>query len=246
MRFELVSENKIKIEISKEDLIEYDMKIVELAYGSDKAKEFFHEVMEKAYEELGFNVNNIPILVEAIPVSLEEICIYVTKVTDPNELENRISNMPNENIIEKKSVDFDVLRKKLELAKENIINEISSNVSNKKDVEIKEFEPTVLKRVKPMASIIIFSFKTIDDATFASKRIPEDLLCKSSLILNDEKFYLTLESVKNSQNEFENVETFLYEYGEKHISTIESKHYLVEHGELIIKKDAIQILSNLN
>ncbi len=63
MRFEFVNENKIKIEITKEDLVERDIKIVELAYGSDKAKEFFQEIMEIAYEELGFDVNNIPILV---------------------------------------------------------------------------------------------------------------------------------------------------------------------------------------
>lgn len=244
MKFELIDENKIKIEITKDDLVERDMKIVELAYGSDKAKEFFHEVMELAYEELGFDVNNVPILVEAVPVSLEEISIFVTKVTNPDELETKLSQMPQENIIkDKRNIDIDTLRKKLEEAKENIFKDMTKKPDMPKSAEdINKVVEKSEKEFKP--NIIIFSFKNIDTVSFATKRIPSQIDFKSSLVQSDDRFYLTLEANKN-EDELLNVENFLYEYGDKHISTLESKHYLIEHGEVIIKNDAIKILSDL-
>ncbi len=251
MKFEFVDENKIKIEITKEDLEERELKIVELAYGSDKARDFFQEVMELAYEELGFDVNNIPILVEAVPVSLEEINIFVTKVTNPDDLEQKLSHLPVEKM-KKQNIDLDILREKLEEAKENIFNDLSKRKAinldptakeekePKKTEEIKEEKP-----VKKSSFLTIFSFDSIDTTAFATKRIPSDITFKSQLILNNERFYLTLEAKKVDSEEFSKIEDRLFEYGEKHISTVESKQLLVEHGEIIIKKDAINVLSKL-
>ncbi len=256
MRFQSVDENKIKIEITKEDLDERDLKIVELAYGSDKAREFFQEIMELAYDELGFDVNNIPILVEAVPMSLEEICIYVTKVTNPNELEKKLTSMPPKDSKNNHTMNLEELRKKLEEARDNVMGDITSNKKTKNEVD--EFmeqsnleneeiiEPKVSKSNRININIAIFSFENIDDASFATKRIPSDIEFKSSLILNKDRYYLTMETKKVTDQEFIKIENFLHEYGNKHISTIESKHYLLEHGEIIIKKDAIKVLSNFS
>ncbi len=258
MRFELVEENKIKIEVNKADLLERDIKIVELAYGSDKARDFFQEIMEMAYEELGFDVNNIPILVEAVPISLEEICIYVTKVTDPDELEKKIAKMPKDKIVDKQNINLDTLRKKLEEAKDNIFGELTrdtDDVDEKILDQLDDVDENLKINSKPSKSkksnvkninLAIFSFDSIDTVTFATKRIPSEIKFKSSLILNNERYYLTLETRKLEDNEFVNIEKFLFEYGQKHISTLESRQYLIEHGEVIIKKDAVKILSSFS
>ncbi len=246
MKFEFVNENKIRIEITKEDLLERDLKIVELAYGSDKAREFFQEVMELAYEELGFDVNNIPIVVEAVPVSVEEINIFVTKVTDPNELEKKLAKMPEDKI--KQNIDIDVLRQKLEEAKENIFNDISKRKAGKLENDSKDenaINEPVRKEKGTNINLAIFSFDSLDTVAFATKRVPSDIEFKSSLVLNNERYYLTLETKKLADEEFSKIETRLFEYGDKHISTIESRQHLFEHGEVIIKKDALKVLSEI-
>ncbi len=247
MKFEFVNENKIKIEITKSDLQERDLKIVELAYGSEKAREFFQEVMELAYEELGFDVNNIPIVVEAVPVSIDEINIFVTKVTDPSELEKKLAKMPEDR--QKGNIDIEMLRQKLEEAKENIFNDISKRKVAKPETEVASLQETdanVQNKAKTLnINLTIFSFDSLDTAMFATKRVPSDIEFKSSLVLSNERYYLTLETKKLEDKEFEMIETRLFEYGDKHISTLESRQHLFEHGDVIIKKDALKVLSEL-
>jgi adapter protein MecA 1/2 len=63
----------------------------ELAYGSDKAKGLFHDMIQQANYEFGFEANDIPLMVEAIPLSAESLLLLITKVEYPDELDTRFS-----------------------------------------------------------------------------------------------------------------------------------------------------------
>ena len=43
MKIERLNENQIRCTLSKEDLVNREIKLSELAYGSDKAKRLFHK-----------------------------------------------------------------------------------------------------------------------------------------------------------------------------------------------------------
>lgn len=91
MKIEKLSDNQIRCTLKKADLASRHLKISELAYGSDKAKELFRDIMKQAAYEFGFEANDIPLMIEAIPVSSECIVLIVTKVDDPEELDTRFS-----------------------------------------------------------------------------------------------------------------------------------------------------------
>ncbi|MDO5154524.1 MAG: adaptor protein MecA [Eubacteriales bacterium] len=91
MKLERLSENQIRCTLNKADLADRELLLNELAYGTDKAKELFRDMMEQAAEELGFEVNDIPLMIEAIPVSPECLILIITKVEDPEELDTRFS-----------------------------------------------------------------------------------------------------------------------------------------------------------
>lgn len=91
MKLERLSENQIRCTLNKADLADRKLLLNELAYGTDKAKELFREMMEQASEELGFEVNDIPLMIEAIPVSPDCLILIITKVEDPEELDTRFS-----------------------------------------------------------------------------------------------------------------------------------------------------------
>lgn len=91
MKIEKLNENQIRCTLNKSDLASRQLKINELAYGSDKAKELFRDMMQQASYELGFEAEDTPVMIEAIPVSSECIVLIVTKVDNPEELDTRFS-----------------------------------------------------------------------------------------------------------------------------------------------------------
>ena len=91
MKIEKLSDNQIRCILDKSDLVDRQLKISELAYGSEKAKDLFRDMMRQAAYEFGFEAENIPLMIEAIPVSTECIVLVITKVEDPEELDTRFS-----------------------------------------------------------------------------------------------------------------------------------------------------------
>ncbi len=93
MKLERLSENQIRCTLNKADLADRDLLLNELAYGTDKAKALFRDMMEQAADELGFEINDIPLMIEAIPVNPDCLILIITKVEDPEELDTRFSRL---------------------------------------------------------------------------------------------------------------------------------------------------------
>lgn len=91
MKLEKLNENQIRCTLSKSDLDKRELRLSELAYGSAKARELFHDMIQQASIELGFEADNIPLMIEAIPISTDCLVLVVTKVEDPEELDTRFS-----------------------------------------------------------------------------------------------------------------------------------------------------------
>ncbi len=91
MKLEKINDNQIKCILTSEDLAERSIRLSELAYGSEKAQELFRDMMQAAFREFGFSVDGSPLLVEAVPLSMDSIILIITKVDDPEELDTRFS-----------------------------------------------------------------------------------------------------------------------------------------------------------
>ena len=72
--------------------IEFEATEVGIDAYADKAKDLFRELMVQASYECGFEAEDIPLMIEAIPVSGDCLVLVVTKVEDPDELDTRFSN----------------------------------------------------------------------------------------------------------------------------------------------------------
>lgn len=99
MKIEKVSDTQIRCTLTKEDLADRHLKISELAYGTENAKNLFRDMMQQASYEFGFEADDIPLMIEAIPVSSDTIILLITKVEYPEELDTRFSKFSD--------VDFD-------------------------------------------------------------------------------------------------------------------------------------------
>ena len=86
MKIEKLNENQIRCTLTHADLAARHLKLSELAYGTEKAKSLFRDMMQQASFDFGFEAENIPLMIEAIPVNAESIILIITKVEDPEEL----------------------------------------------------------------------------------------------------------------------------------------------------------------
>lgn len=106
MKLEKLSDTQIRCTLSKEDLSQRQLHLSELAYGYEKAKELFRDMMQQASIELGFEADNIPLMIEAIPISNDCLVLVVTKVEDPDELDTRFSRFSKINVDDSFDEDF--------------------------------------------------------------------------------------------------------------------------------------------
>ena len=97
MKLEKLNDNQIRCTLTKADLADRQIKLSELAYGSEKAKSLFRDMMLQANAEFGFEANDIPLMIEAIPMPNDCIVLIITKVSDPEELDTRFSKFSPSN-----------------------------------------------------------------------------------------------------------------------------------------------------
>ena len=62
MKIERVNDHQIRCTLTRDDLAKRDLKITELAYGTDKAKELFQDMMQQANIEFGFDAEDTPFM----------------------------------------------------------------------------------------------------------------------------------------------------------------------------------------
>ena len=219
MKIEKISDIKIKCVLEKKDLSERNIKVAELAYGSDKAHKLFKEMMDRAYRQFDFDVANEPLIVEAIPMPFESIMIILTKVKDLDEFNKKFKLGLSD-------------KERAMLLKNNLFDNIDDFLED-------EYFEKKDKNSDTHSNILIYSLVSLDDVILLSKRISH-LTGKSSLYKDSDIYFIVLENFKH-----ENIDLIAQEYGLKHVEGLISKYYLIEHGETLIKKNATKVLANM-
>lgn len=265
MKLERLSENQIRCTLNKSDLADRELLLNELAYGTDKAKELFRDMMQQAADELGFEVNDIPLMIEAIPVSPDCLILIITKVEDPEELDTRFSRFSKYTDVEIEDTEeesddeheLDIFGTASSLME--TISDIVDNIEQaKKQAKAKsqgavastEKDNTKKAKKEKSADTLtyrIFSFQNINDLSKAAAMVApiyhdENALYKSPM---DQHYYLIVYAVNCDAENYQRVCNCLSEYGTKVKANYGMPYYFSEHFQMIIKKDAIQTLASI-
>lgn len=241
MKIEKLNENQIRCTLTHADLAARHLKLSELAYGTEKAKSLFRDMMQQASFDFGFEADNIPLMIEAIPSSADSIVLIITKVEDPEELDTFSRFTPSG---ESDPLNIEALEK-LEGADEflNLLNKVKEAASGTRTAE-KEKEET---HTAPVFSVRLFSFETLDGVIKAARLIAPAYKGANTLYKDGTGgvFLLALAPSEHSTNEFNKICNMLSEYGtpEKADSTVLA--FLEEHCDIIISANAVQKLSTI-
>ena len=88
-------------------------------------------------------------------------------------------------------------------------------------------------------SFSVFSFENIDLLAAAVMRLPENFQGESCIYKLDRQLFLLLSNETEDMKTTGELESVLYEYGQKHISNVVSRQYLCERGEVFIAENAV-------
>lgn len=95
------------------------------------------------------------------------------------------------------------------------------------------------------SDVLIYSFAELDDVIDVSIRLDAFFYGNSALYKYQERYFLILQGNTYGNDEHAgNIALILDEYGQKHVSTALSSYFLMEHGEVIIKEDAVKSLAS--
>ena len=252
MKIEKINDNQIRCTLTRQDLEEHQIRISELAYGTEKAKRLFHDMMKEAQLKFGFEANNIPLMIEAIPVNADNIILIITKVEDPEELDTRFSkfaplkdHLPSDAFhLDGADNIIDMFQKLCEASMKKPSKDTNEKESSSKD---QEASAEASSEEQPSVNLIrLYTFSKLDDVISVAHALNHFYSGTNTLYkdASADKYLLVLHQSDCSPEEFNKVCNILSEYSKGKNVTPAGEAYLKEHHELITTH-AIQQLSQL-
>lgn len=227
MKIERISDNQIRCTLNKEDLAGKETLLNELAFGSDKAKGLFRELMKKASAELGFETNDIPLMVEAIPVSKDCLILVITRVDNPDDFHEHY-----------KKLSKNVSPENIHITEDSDLLDFLGNPSD----HLKDLEDT-MKFALLDSGLNIYCFHTLEDISDAAKLI-KSYQTRSSLYKDpmNHCYYLTLSTLSdtNQNTDMEEIHSILSEYCKRLPNTYATASLFNEHLKTIIQRNAVE------
>lgn len=242
MKIEKINDNQIRCTLTHADLVERQLQLSELAYGTEKAKSLFHDMMQQAAFEFGFEADDIPLMIEAIPASSDSIVLIITKVEDPEELDTRFSKFapsPAGETSEKKYEALDKLEGAESLL--NLIDKVKEKMESTDTKTPKKAPNTPLKNT----SLRLFSFGTMDHVLLASHLLNKMYSGSNTLYKDPAEniFILAITKSEHTDNDFNRICNMLTEYGTMEKASSAELAFLEEHCEVLVAHEAIKKLA---
>ena len=238
MKIERINDNQIRCTLTSSDLSVRNLNLGELAYGSEKARNLFREMIQKASNEVGFEAEDIPLMVEAIPLSNESVMLVITKIEDPEELDTRFSK-------------FSPLSDELAPSLSHLASELLEGAGDLSRLFGDSFASALSdnslqeESQEASASMRIYSFDSLDQVSEAAQVVSGLYDGINTLYKKPDTspYYLVVKNEGCEALAFSRVCNILAEYGTKIRHEYASEAYYVEHYEVICKDKALEVFS---
>ncbi|MFV0465841.1 MAG: adaptor protein MecA [Lachnospiraceae bacterium] len=268
MKIEKVNDNQIRCTLTREDLEVRHIKLSELAYGTEKARMLFHDMMQQASYEFGFEADDIPLMIEAIPVSTDAIVLLISKVEYPDELDTRFSKFSDSSedaeksggranpiIVEGADDILGLFRKKLQRKTKS--ESLSESKENSKDSSTEKAADSVAQI--PTESELpediaipddltrLYRFHSLEQLSRLAQIVSTFYHGSNSLYKNEQtnRYYLILHKNDVTPENFNKVCNILSEYSRQEQVSVGTEAFFEEHYKVICPSDALKILAEL-
>lgn len=236
MKIEKINDKQIRCTLTLTDLTDFNIKLTDLAYGSDKARMLFRDMMLRAHREYGFEADNVPLMIEAVPGGKDSLTLIITKVDDPEELDTRFSRFTPDTASDKGAGEpvlsgaddvIDMYRK----AKDSRIPTPKASAADK-------------ETPGPADLIRVFTFPSLDDVLRALKGIGTNVTGQNALYRRrrDGDYLLAVHKSGMTPEAYNRLCNMLSEYGTMSECTPAAEAHLREHEDVVIRRQALKKL----
>ena len=199
------------------ELLQRHLTIKKLSTSPPDASRLVRELIERSAAEVGFEPNELPVMVEAVKNAEGDMVFTVTKINSPEELPPHLQPQP------------DLFRAFHGLAKALLLQREEQQIRQPRPLSVFAFYGRDSLCVPPRL-----------------KELPSGLRSSLYYFADQDIYYLLVTAPPRKKEEFDRVCLLLSEYGRRIPSTSASEAYYAENGETLYASHAIeQILAGM-
>lgn len=224
MKAERINQDQVRFTLSAQDLKERNLKVSELAYGSEKTKALFDDMLKTALDQFGLDFTEKPLMIEAIPLSENVLTITVTRVSGAAELGALFgSNLPDGG---RANRDEQRGQQQKTAKPENHYANVTGLPGDGENV--------------------IYVFKDFQQLCKTAEHIPLPLNLQNALYKDEKKgVYYLIVHYKKMDRRMRYAVSVLSQYSESWAVGERLEKIIKEHGRLVFKARAIQKLAEI-
>ncbi|MCR5213113.1 MAG: adaptor protein MecA [Eubacterium sp.] len=245
MKIEKLSENQIRFTLWSSDLQDEDMQLSDFATEkSEKVERMIRHMMDRAREELGFEVDGASIMVEAIQVNQDCAVFLVTKVDGDTKVDPKYEYIRKLQEAIRNNADF--LKDKYEdvVIDRTVENQDNKEIKDKNEEERQNNQAHSSDKRTPSYAVV--TFEDLEDVIKVSKMSTIYYDSDNSLYKAPEGiYYLIVTRNRNNVGEFRTLLKCLREFGEFYPVNYGTRFFIDEHYKCILRDNALQTLGTV-
>lgn len=254
MKIEKINDYQIRCTLTKEDLARRGIRVSELAYGTEAARELFQEMMQQASDAFDFFTEDLPIMVEAIPINSDCIVLVITKADDPEELDTRFANFAPSVVFDEDediddeddedyATDYTDLFERIQEGGLNNLFESEFKAAKKLKKKTETGKPESYTDDAPYR---VYAFPLLLNIVNLAGTVDTTYNGRNTLYKNPSsgEYYLLLHREKIEEDPvFTQLCLTLSEYGREIHTAAASEQVLEEHDTVVLRDNALQTLA---
>ncbi|MBD5495156.1 MAG: adaptor protein MecA [Lachnospiraceae bacterium] len=218
MKYKKINEATVQCIISEEDMEEYGLTLADIFERNEKGEGFLRDVVERAHEEVGYRLRGDNIAMQITPIRDEGLVITFSDAS---------------------MAGF-----------HNMLEHLKEVLAGFSQENMQEAAKALANRETKPQSIVeencrVFVFSSMNNILRYCSSIPTEWTVRSNLYKLENSYYLVVEKMRLSRNNFNRISVHAVEFSNIIIPTQETLMYLEEHGECLIRNKAVSRLRKL-
>lgn len=219
MKYKKINDATVQCIITQEDMMEYGLTLTDIFERNEKGEEFLRDVIERAHDEVGYQINNGNIAMQITPLKDKGLVVTFTD--------------------ESPAAFKDILQHLKE-----VLQDVSLELSHQDEAE-RHAKIAAQPADRYDESRRMFVFASLHQVMQYTATIPNNYSVKSHLYKEGETYYLVLEKNRLSYKVFNKISAQAVEFGNLIAVSEERMLYLEEHGECLIRDRAVSRLRKI-
>lgn len=220
MRYKKINEATVQCIISEEDMEEYGLTLADIFERNEKGEGFLRDVVERAHDEIGYQISGDNIAMQITPMRDEGLIITFSD-EGPAAFQHMLEHIK------------EVLTG---LDPESVKAAIQGQM-RKQGKAIEETKERAQQDMNDSHRMLIFA--SMNCLLRYCAGIPSGVSVKSKLYKLEDAYYLCIEKNRISKKNFNKLSAQAVEFGTLAAVSEEKLSYLEEHGECLIEEKAL-------